>query len=40
MVHMLKALVEPIAYDLSLSDEDKALAATIDNAENSFEGAR
>uniref|UniRef100_A0A914RSH7 Uncharacterized protein n=1 Tax=Parascaris equorum TaxID=6256 RepID=A0A914RSH7_PAREQ len=30
---MLKSLVEPIGYDLSLSDEDKALAATIDNAE-------
>ncbi|KHN72517.1 DC-STAMP domain-containing protein 1, partial [Toxocara canis] len=33
MIHMLKALVEPVAYDLTLSDEDKALAATIDNAE-------
>uniref|UniRef100_A0A914ZU26 Dendritic cell-specific transmembrane protein-like domain-containing protein n=1 Tax=Parascaris univalens TaxID=6257 RepID=A0A914ZU26_PARUN len=33
LIHMLKSLVEPIGYDLSLSDEDKALAATIDNAE-------
>ncbi|VDK49235.1 unnamed protein product [Anisakis simplex] len=33
MVHMLKALVDPIAYDMTLSDEDKAIAATIDNAE-------
>uniref|UniRef100_A0A914ZRF1 Dendritic cell-specific transmembrane protein-like domain-containing protein n=1 Tax=Parascaris univalens TaxID=6257 RepID=A0A914ZRF1_PARUN len=35
LIHMLKSLVEPIGYDLSLSDEDKALAATIDNAEAS-----
>ncbi|VDK65760.1 unnamed protein product [Gongylonema pulchrum] len=30
---MLKSLVEPMSYDFTLSDEDRALAATIDAAE-------
>lgn len=33
---MLKALVEPISYDFTVSEEDKALAATIDGAEAIF----
>lgn len=33
MIAMLKSLVEPIEYDFTLSDEDKALAKTIDAAE-------
>ncbi|EJD74462.1 hypothetical protein LOAG_18225 [Loa loa] len=33
VIAMLKSLVEPIEYDFTLSDEDKALAATIDAAE-------
>ncbi|VDK74756.1 unnamed protein product [Litomosoides sigmodontis] len=33
VIAMLKSLVEPIEYEFTLSDEDKALAATIDAAE-------
>ncbi|KAM3716664.1 E3 ubiquitin-protein ligase [Dirofilaria immitis] len=33
VIAMLKSLVEPLEYDFTLSDEDKALAATIDAAE-------
>ncbi|CAG9537036.1 unnamed protein product [Cercopithifilaria johnstoni] len=33
VIAMLKSLVEPIEYDFTLSDEDRALAATIDAAE-------
>ncbi|VDN49759.1 unnamed protein product [Gongylonema pulchrum] len=33
IVTMLKSLVEPMSYDFTLSDEDRALAATIDAAE-------
>ncbi|EJW70948.1 hypothetical protein WUBG_18149 [Wuchereria bancrofti] len=33
VIAMLKSLVEPIEYDFTLSDEDKALATTIDAAE-------
>lgn len=36
VIAMLKALVEPISYDFTVSEEDKALAATIDGAEAIF----